>query len=139
MKSTTLTITTLIVVGLLIVGSCKKDDNAGNNSDVPQIVSTGTWRVSLFTEPGEDKTSDFTGYTFTFTSGGPLMAASAGTTTTGTWGWDDSSNKLLLSIGTVKPLLDLTDDWIVLEKTETLLRLRNDNTTKEELLTFSRN
>jgi len=129
----------LMIISLTALSSCKKDDSTNSTTSVDQIVTTGIWRVSYFAESNEDKTSDFTGYTFSFNSNGELVASNSGINATGTWGWDDSSNKLHISIGTSKPLSDLTDDWLILEKTASLIKLKNDNSSKNELLNFSRN
>lgn len=125
------------MISAVILSSCKKDSNS--TSSVTQIVTTGSWRITTFIEASEDKTSDFTGYTFSFNSNGQLAATLSGANTTGIWGWDDSNSKFHISIGSSKPLLSLTDDWVVLEKTETLVRLKNDNPAKNELLSFTRN
>jgi len=129
----------LIIISLTALSSCKKDDSTNSTTSVDQIVTTGTWRVSYFVESTEDKTSDFTGYTFSFNTNGELVALNSGVNTTGNWGWDDSSSKFHISIGTNKPLSDLTDDWLILEKTTSLIKLKDDNPTKNELLNFSRN
>lgn len=138
MKLISNTLLSLVLISLVTLSSCKKDDN-GSSSSVDQIVTTGSWRVSYFVESNEDNTSDFSGYAFSFNSNGDLVATQSGVNTTGSWGWHDSSGKFNISIGSNKPLSDLTDDWLVLEKTETLIRLKNDNTTKDELLNFTRN
>ena len=129
----------LVITTLVAFSSCKKDDNSSPTTGVVQIVTTGTWRITYFMESTEDKTSDFSGYTFSFNSNSVLTATLSGANTNGTWGWDDSSSKFHISIGSSKPFSDLTDDWLILEKTETILRLKNDNAAKNELLTFSRN
>ncbi len=126
----------LVIISLLVLSSCKKE-NTGSGID--QVVTTGTWTVTYFVESNETKTSDFSGYTFGFSSSGQMTASKSGVNTTGTWGWDDSSSKFHISIGSSKPLSDLTDDWLVLEKTDNLIKLKNDNPSKYELLNFARN
>ncbi|MCX6307200.1 MAG: hypothetical protein NT040_19720 [Bacteroidetes bacterium] len=130
---------TLIIISLFALSACKKDANPAAPSGVVQVVTTGTWRVTYFIEASEDKTSDFTSYTFSFNSNGILTASLSGTNTTGSWGWDDNSSKLHISIGNSNPLSGLTGDWLIIEKTETLIMLKNDNAAKNELLTFTRN
>ena len=139
MKNINRTLFFLGIISLAAISSCKKDDSTDPTSNIVQIVTTGTWRITYFVEPNEDKTNDFTGYTFSFNSNGQLIATLSGVNTTGSWAWDDSSSKFHISIGNSKPLSDLTDDWLILEKTENLIRLKNDNPTKNELLNFTRN
>jgi hypothetical protein len=138
MKNINRIVFVLVLISIVSLSSCEKDKSS-TSSSVTQIVTTGTWRVSYFIESNEDKTGDFSGYTFTFNSNGQLIATLSGANTTGSWGWDDSSSKMNISIGSSKPLSDLTDDWLVVEKTETLIKLKNDNPSKYELLNFSRN
>lgn len=138
MKNLSRSIIALGVLSLMLLSSCKKDDPADTSTSVVQIVTTGSWRIASFSETDEDKTSDFSGYSFSFNSNGQLTASHSSGNTTGSWGWDDSSSKFIISIGVSKPLSELSDDWIILEKTENLVRLKNDNTLKNELLTFTR-
>jgi hypothetical protein len=108
-----------------------------------QVVTSGTWKVTLFTDSGNDETSDFNGYTFTFTDGGTLTAVKNGITKTGTWSVNNSSNKFNIDLGAKvdsnKPLGELTDDWKILSNTETVIRLTDDNSSSNEFLTFTKN
>ena len=129
----------LIILTLVALSSCKKDDNSGSTQDIVQVVTSGTWRITSFVESSENKTADFAGYTFSFESNSQLIASLSGTNTIGSWRWDDGSSKFHISIGNGTPLSDFTDDWLILEKTETLIRLKNDNAAKNEFLNFTRN
>ena len=129
----------LIILMIVTFDSCKKDDNTSSTPGVVQIVTNGTWRITNFVESTENKTADFAGYTFSFNSNGQLIALLSGVNTTGSWGWDDSNTKFHISIGSIKPLSDLTGDWLILEKSETLISLKNDNSAKNEQVAFARN
>lgn len=121
--------------------SCER--SGGVDSSTSQVVTSGTWRVTLFTDSGNDETSDFAGYTFTFSTGGNITAVKNGVTTNGTWSINNSSNKFNIDLGpkivSNKPLGELTDDWKILSNTDTEIRLTDDNPSSNEFLTFTKN
>lgn len=131
----------LLVAVMLFAVSCSRNNNV--SSDVAQTASSGTWRVTLFTDSGNDETVDFNGYSFTFGSGGTVIAVKNGVTKNGTWSVNNSSNKFNIDLGpkdvTNKPLVELTDDWKILSSTTTDIRLGDDNAASNEFVTFTKN
>lgn len=127
----------MAAVCLSLIACSKDDDNANNN---PGAVTTGTWRVTLFTDSGKDETSDFSGYTFTFNSNGGAVAAKGGTSKNGTWSQNSRFN---IDFGAKsdanKPLGELTDDWVIISQSNTEIKLKDDNDDSGELLTFTKN
>src|SRR6478735_2673497 len=96
-----LKITAALISILFLAASCSK------NLDNPnKVVVDGTWKVALFTDSGNDETSDFTGYTFTFNSTGIITAVKNATSQNGTW--STTSSKFNIDLGpkdnTNKPL-----------------------------------
>lgn len=138
MKKRTGFLGTLSLIFLLI--SCTTSVDTSNTS---QIVTSGSWRVTLFTDSGNDETSDFSGYSFSFNDNGTISAVKNGLTQNGTWSVNTSSNKFNIDLGpkvdTNKPLGELTDDWKILSSSNTEIRLGDDNTTSNEFLTFTKN
>ena len=126
-------------LAILFVSCTKSDDIVSNTG---QLVTSGTWRVTLFTDSGNDETTDFNGYSFTFSSGGVLTAVKNSIITTGTWGVS-SSNKFNINLGpkdnTNKPLGELTDDWRIISSNSTEIRLSDDNASSSEFVTFTKN
>ncbi len=134
--------TTLLFLALaLSLVSCDPGSNVA--SDVSQVASSSTWRVTLFTDSGNDETTDFSGYSFTFSNSGTITALKNGVSKTGTWSVNTSSNKFIIDLGpkdnTNKPLGELTDDWKILSASSTEIRLGDDNTASNEFLTFTKN
>jgi hypothetical protein len=108
-----LKITATFISFLVLTASCSRSlDNPTN------VVVDGTWRVTLFTDSGNDETSDFSGYTFTFNSNGTVTAVKSGVSKNGTW--STGSNKFNIDLGakidTNKPLGELTDDWKIISQ-----------------------
>ena len=123
--------------------SCSRNSN-DILGEISPIVTSGDWHVSLFSERGVNETSDFSGYSFLFQSDGKLIVNKGGTLQKeGTWVEDKSSHKLIIDLGVKsdanKPLGELTDDWVITGKSETKISLTDDNSSRNEILEFSRN
>ena len=117
--------------------SCHKSDD-NNNSNVD--ISQGTWRITLFTDSGNDETSDFTGYGFTFGNGGILTAQKGTGSQAGTWNRGSGFNiDLGAKSDSNKPLGELTDNWKIISITSSEIKLTDDNASSGELLTFTKN
>lgn len=127
---------------LLVQASCSRsNDDIGVNPS--QAAISGTWRISLFTDSGNDETNDFNGYVFSFNAGGVLSVVKSGVTKTGTWSRNNSSNKFNIDLGAKVtgnlPLGELTDDWKIRSITASEIELTDDNPASAEFLTFIKN
>ncbi|WP_295335173.1 hypothetical protein [Flavobacterium sp.] len=108
---------------LNVASMCSSDDDSSSAQDPTPVINAatqGTWRVTSYIDSGTDETNHFTGYNFTFASGGVLTATNGTNTYQGTWSVtsdnsnDDSpSNDLDFNISFITPanFADLTDDW----------------------------
>ena len=130
-------------LSFLLVAFASCNTQKGDISNTSQYVSSGNWKVSLFTDSGNNETSNYTGYTFTFSDNGPISAVSTGNSRTGTWSVSSSSNKFIIDLGAKNDpsnlLGELSNDWKILSSSATEIRLGDDNTTSNEFLTFSKN
>jgi hypothetical protein len=119
------------------------DHSANLSPNVVQTITSGSWRITLFIDSGNDETADFNGYNFVFESNGNLAAVKNTVTQNGTWSYHQSSSKLIIDLGpkdnTNKPLGELTDDWKIISRTNTEIKLTDDNPASNEFLTFTRN
>lgn len=99
-----------------LVSCVKNDDNSsgGNNNQVP---AAGSWKVSFFFDK-QDKTGNYSSYTFEFQSNGSMSASNGSQTWQGTWltGFDDSKNKFLIDFNGSVPstLSELEEDWLII-------------------------
>jgi hypothetical protein len=129
-----------LLVLLVLFTSCSKDDSI-SQSDISSLIQEGTWKVVLFKEDAIDETSNFTNYEFTFMNGGTVNVMNGGSSMIGTWatGSDDSNTKLVL-LFTSSPLEELSEDWQVLERTATVLKLQHisGGSGDTDLLTFQK-
>ena len=131
-------------LALFVVSSCKKDDNSTRTTTaVSTTVSSGTWRITYYLERDVDHTADFSGYTFTFNSNGAVTAVKASNTVNGTWvaGNDDSRVKFILHFNAPDPFEEISEDWLVTERTNNKLRLEHTSggDGHTDFLTFERN
>ncbi len=125
-------IAAILVVHTLTASTCSKnDDTAGTTGNI-----TGNWKVSLYWD-NSDETAKFSGYSFEFKSTGQVTATKGVSVVTGTW--SETSSKLIIDFGTHPLLSELNDDWLRLEKTTTLIKLKDDNPAQDDKLEFVRN
>lgn len=128
----------------LLVASCKKDDNSpGTAGTVSTTISSGAWKITHYLERDVDHTADFAGYTFTFSSNAAVTAIKAGNTVNGTWsaGNDDSRVKFILHFNAPGSFEEISEDWLVTERTNNKLRLKHTSggDGHTDFLTFERN
>lgn len=124
----------LAIMFVLALGSCKNlsDDNSAGPD--PQLGGS-KWVVTYFWDKDKEESSNFGGYSFEFKDNGAFIAYTpGGSTVSGTWNthFDDSKDKLLIVLAGAKPLDDLNQDWVILEKTDTVMKLKDDNTSHLE-------
>jgi hypothetical protein len=136
----------LVFILMTLMYSCSSDDDSpspGNASDVAEMVKSGTWRITYFWDTDKEETDHFTGYNFTFGENGTLSASNATNTYNGTWstGKDDSRVKLIIGFTSPADFEDLSDDWDVIEQTNSKLRLEDvsGGNGGTDLLTFEKN
>lgn len=132
----------LCVIFTFLFTNCKKEDDVITTTNVSSTINNGSWRITYFAESGVNKTSNYNGYNFTFGASNVVTAVKNTTTVTGSWsmGTDNSKIKLLLAF-TASNFDSLTDDWHVLERTDTKIRMQHvsgGNGTIDEL-TFEKN
>lgn len=134
--------------------SCSSDDDSNSGDSATVIaqletsIKSGTWRVSNFVEDGNNETSDFNGYVFTFSDAGTVVASNGANTFTGTWVTSSGSSsnsgsnpKFILefnvSDGTFE---ELSEDWRIESSTNTKIDLKHvsGGDGSIDLLTFTK-
>ena len=146
----------LTIVAMMFLG-CSKDDNDTNgeitSGDVEAIKSTaqsGEWHVSSYVDSGNDETTDYTGYRFTFGPNGVLGVTDGTTALSGAWsittsdsGDDDSSDDDVdfnIIFNGSELFEELTDDWDIVKYSSSKIELFDvsggDGTT--DYLTFEK-
>ncbi len=148
---------------LALIVSCENDDDDGDimgngqfdSADVAALqnsVESGTWRITRFVDDGEDETSNYEGFVFTFGADGSIVADNGTTSFNGTWRveLDDDDDlddlddlELYITFSTSDEAIDeLSEDWYVLEFSDNRIRLADDDDddtdNDDDFLTFER-
>ncbi|MFM7710641.1 MAG: hypothetical protein ACKO5C_06960 [Ferruginibacter sp.] len=77
-------LTVMLIISLI---SCRHDDSIQNTIDPAtenRTITSGTWRVTLYNDSGQDETANFAGYAFSFLSANVVTAVKAGQPVIGT-------------------------------------------------------
>jgi hypothetical protein len=143
----------ILPLGLLffmvsISSSCSKDDivtaKGITAAQVNNILTVGTWNVSLYDEAGTIETTDFTGYSFVFNSNGTLVATNTPITKNGTWNSTTESGYVKIPIDFVEETKgsfnSISEDWIVLTAIDSKIELKHTSSDDGsiDLLTFEK-
>lgn len=147
-------ISAVLTLGLfLITFSCSSDtvmtDNKAEIKQISDVAKSGTWRITNYNDSGQDETSDYTGYNFTFNENGTLMANNGTNTYNGTWSVSDDSSSdddpddidFYIFFASPPNFEDLSDDWDIVSSSSAKIELidisgGNGGT---DLLTFVKN
>jgi len=141
----------------LFFASCSNSDTtsdpAADLTTKTNMVAQKNWAITQYTDSGNDETTDYTGYTFSFNTDGTLVAVSATATYNGTWmlalpntSPDDSGNdttddrfkKLTIAITGNQQMDHLSHKWLAEKITATEIWLRDDNVASNEILRFGK-
>jgi hypothetical protein len=151
----------ILTLALSVLTSCKNDDNSNSNEtsadQVIEIAQNGTWRISSFIDSGNNETSHFNGYIFTFNTDGTLVAVKGNTTVEGSWSVTDNSNNsstdddgnstndddfnIFFPVPESNDFEDLNDDWDIVSVNTTTISLTDvsGGNGGTDFLTFVRN
>ncbi len=151
----------LLLLSLLFV-TCStdeaEDDLLDDNQQAQQVESIaerGSWRITNFNDSGQDETSDFAGYSFTFNSDGSLVATNGTNILTGSWSVSESSSSsddddyseddvdfnIFFAVSDSSDFEDLNDDWDVVSSSASKIELLDVSGGNGEIdrLTFEAN
>jgi hypothetical protein len=128
--------------------SCSKDDKTIAQgitaAQVNNIITVGTWNVTLYDEAGTIETTDFTGYSFVFNVKGTLVATNTPTIKEGTWNSTTESGYVKIPINFVEEtkgsFKSISEDWIVLTVVDSKIELKHTSSEDGsiDLLTFEK-
>lgn len=125
-----------IIISFLMIGfltSCGKD------GVYPEITNK-TWKVSFFSDDAKDETSKFAGYTFEFKTDGTFVANfTSSNPVKGTWKITEANKELVITISGNDKLEDVSEDWEIVNITDTTIRLTDDDDLDDEILEFTKN
>ncbi len=126
-----------ILIMMITMTSCRNNvipnTNTNNPTDVMNIVNNGTWRITYYYDTDHEETIDFNGFNFTFGANNILTASIGTITNTGTWTITDSNSNddnlsdldFNISFATPAQFVEITDDWEIIEKSNTVIKLKD--------------
>lgn len=110
---------------ILYFAACTRLEHYTTDKSATPVVTEGSWKVNLY-ENGGNKTSEFSGYTFTFTPGGNLLVQKDGRQVNGNWSEDDIAKKIAIDLGKTDPVLEkLNENWDVTRINDKEIALRS--------------
>jgi hypothetical protein len=124
---------------LVLLSGCAKKDSITSDDLYTQLTGS-TWAIHNYYNGG-DKTSDFSGYVFSFASNGSCSIKKGSNTNIGSWQvvkGENNSGKLQLSIS-ANPVLEQLNEWWNLEAISfNLVEFIVDDPTKSKKFHFIR-
>lgn len=127
MKNVKLFAQLLIIATASLFASCSPQ-NLNDLSTPKEIISKGQWSVDYYFS-GQDKTSLYNNFHFSFIGNGTVTATNATNTITGTWSMitDVSRNKVLkINIDSQEPyLLELNDQWSIINSSTDAITMKD--------------
>lgn len=116
--------------------SCKK---TSQHFGVPSVIGTGIWKVNYYRISSVDHTSLFSGYQFIFNSSGSMIVVNGSDTTSGLWTNDQTNNEFQMILGTAIPFDEIDNRWLILSNSTAAFNLKDENTSHDEEIHFSKN
>ena len=147
-----------VIVLILVVSSnlsCNNCDDASTSNKINSAnaiivnANNGSWRISYYWNDNQDKTALFDGYLFKFMPNNIINTNNTINTFDGNWSVIDNnanSNSLSdiifkISFNNPSSFKELTNDWIFIEKTTSVLKFKKIGNNKENTnyLTLTKN
>lgn len=140
----------MLSVIIIIFLACSSDDESPSDNDlkreIENVVTGGTWFISLYLDDNEDETSNYNGYEFSFGGDGVLTAVNGLNTFTGTWSISDDDDDsqspydFVIQFSGPEDLEELSDDWDIVSYNSSTIQLLDISGGDEstDYLTFRR-
>ena len=126
----------LLIINILFF-SCKK--TTSQHFGVPVVIGTGVWKINYYHLSSVDHTTLFSGYQFTFNSNGSMIVVNGSDTTAGTWTSDETNNEFQMQLGNAIPFDEIDNRWLITANTTSDFELKDENTSHNEVLYFTKN
>ena len=130
---------------LILQRVCDDNANDGDVAEIRNILMDGSWAIAKYTDFGEDKTTDFDGYDFSFFAEHKVtVSQNQDPLLDGLWRIirnTDNKLKVYLNLGEETPFDYLTEDWNVVSITNDRIELsdiRGDDALVVDVLVFER-
>jgi len=112
-----------ILSPLFFFTSCTR--SSSDNTTLDQVATTGQWKIAYYFDE-KDETANFAGWVFTFNTNGTASATNGAATISGTWLVKEGEFRI--DLGASSPMDSITKHWTIVEKSNTTIKLKDDNT-----------
>jgi hypothetical protein len=103
-----------LLIGVLLVNSCKKYVHQQEENIILNIMTNGQWMVTYYSENDTVITSSFSGYSFQFRTNGTVSGIKGDTTINGTWSANINNHSISSDFPTAgQPLDKLNAVWVI--------------------------
>ena len=126
--------------------SCKRETNNSQMS-IENSITQGEWRISSYSDSGNDETDSFSGYTFTFETGGVFKARIGNISYQGFWSINDSNSAddtiedldFVINFP-ISPVNEINQDWNIKEQDSYRLELEHisEGSGERDILVFQK-
>ncbi len=117
--------------------------SGSSGSTIPtlsQVLVNGSWFISYCVYDGTNETNYYQGYLFDYSDNGTITVQKNSATVAGDWDINDENGYQRLSLNfDGSSLHDLETNWRVIEYSETILKLKEQNSDHTDYLTFTKN
>jgi hypothetical protein len=118
-----------IAISLSVFTSCTR--SSADTTTIDNAATTGQWKVGYYWDE-KDETSNFAGWVFTFNANGTASATNGAATINGTWLVKEGEFRIDLGAG--DPLSGISKHWLIVEKSNTAIKLKDDNSLQDDQL-----
>lgn len=141
MKKMILKTMMFVFVSVIAFSSCSKNTatpSGDDNNNINSTTVTGNFVITKLTDsnPSEDKTSNFSGYVFTFSENGDIVAVKDGVSTQGSYtqkpSHEGEAAKLVISFDD-NTFDDISKSWQIDLMNDSAIHLSDDDNAAEVL------
>ena len=123
----------LLAVSLFTLGACDDDDDGISATVIEDNLEDGTWRITNYSDSGDNETDHFNNFIFNFDDTGVVTASNGNIIYPGTWSItdnDDDDNSLEdldfhLTFVVPEDFAELTQEWEITSQSSTRVELRH--------------
>ena len=133
MKQLLLWMMLLFSPAILTLTSCDDDDDGISATVIEDNLEDGTWRITNYSDSGDNETDHFNNFIFNFDDTGVVTASNGNIIYPGTWSItdnDDDDNSLEdldfhLTFVVPEDFAELTQEWEITSQSSTRVELRH--------------
>ena len=122
------------------IEACNTNSGGAPLADLSQVLINGDWLITYCLYDGNNETSQYQGFHFDFNNNETIDVQTGSGSIDGDWDINSENGYQRLSLNFDGSLLhDIETNWRVIEYTETIIKLKKQNSDYTDYLTFTKN